>query len=115
LPDRSAVELKREAVGRINCALVGPLDPNMAGIIDPSSRWYARFVYEVEVPAVLRDVGKTAWRGQTLRYTLPWAAQIDALRRCAEGRKSRQQCNRSKHGTYYIHNLPPSQRPTAAQ
>jgi len=58
LPDRSTVELKRESVGRINCALVGPPDPNMAGIIDPSSR--ARFVYEIEVPAVLRDVGKTA-------------------------------------------------------
>ncbi len=26
LPDRSTVELKREAVGRINCALVGPLE-----------------------------------------------------------------------------------------
>jgi hypothetical protein len=37
LPNRPAVELKREAVGGINCALIGSLDPDMAGVVDPGS------------------------------------------------------------------------------
>ena len=68
----------------------------MTGIVDLGSRWYTRFVYEVEVPAVLHDVGicKTALRGETLHYTLPSVTQIGALRRRVRSHNGRQKSDR---------------------
>jgi hypothetical protein len=60
LSDRPVVELKRRPVGRIKRALVGSADPDMVGVIDPASHRHAGL--EIEVPAILRDVGDPAER-----------------------------------------------------
>ncbi len=106
LPDRSAIELNREAIRRIDCAFVGPLDPDTTGVVDPSSRWQSRLVQDVEFPAILRDVGKAALRAETQRHALPSTAQIAALRRCAGCYQS---CRKRNRGQHYFHGFSPSQ------
>src|SRR5262245_56783132 len=58
LPDRAAVELDGQAVGRMDRALVCPLDPDVAGIVDPAARRLAGIVHQLELGAVLRDEGE---------------------------------------------------------
>src|ERR1700719_2989445 len=52
LPDRSVIELKGEAVGRIQRAHVHPVDPNMARIVFPGSGRDTHVVYDIELPAI---------------------------------------------------------------
>ena len=80
LPDGSAVELDRHAVGGVNGPLVGPVDPNAPGVVHPASGRLSGVIQHVELLAVLRDESKTARCAQAQYHTLPPAGQIHALR-----------------------------------
>src|SRR5215469_966612 len=60
LPDRSTVELDRQAVGRIDGALLKVLDPNVSRPVDPGARRDAGLGQQIHIPAILRDVGGPA-------------------------------------------------------
>lgn len=98
LPDGPVFELKREPVGRIKCALGGPLDPDMAWIIDPSPHRHAGL--EGEIPSVLRYVGDTAELADAPRHALPSAGQIYILRRSAGHHRGRQRKPLEVHGRF---------------
>ena len=91
LPNRSMIELQSETIRRIDCAFVGPLDPDMTRIVDPGSRRHSHLVQEVKVPAILRNVGKATWRAGTYRDALPCdtrrpTASVSHCMRCRNGK-----------------------------
>src|SRR5713101_2267606 len=83
LPDRAAVELNDHAVRGIDRAFVPAWSPDVSDPVHPGAGWFARFVLQVQIPAVLRDESRLA--GEPLPAHLHATilpAQVHALRRC---------------------------------
>ena len=86
LPDRPVVELDRETVGRINRTLVRLHEPDTPRVINPRPGRNTRIVDYVELPPVLRDVGKTTRSTGALRHASIYAVQVDPFNlRCRVG------------------------------
>jgi len=83
LPHRTVVELNGHAIGRIERALVPSRHPDVTRIVDPGTRRNAGFVYKVQFPIGLRQIGERRRRGEAQPHTLELTREIKDLRGCA--------------------------------
>ena len=81
LPDGAAIELDRHPVLGEQRAFMPIVGPDVAGPIDPGARRLAGLVEQVQIVAVLGDVGGLALQAGGANLDAPeLAGEIDALR-----------------------------------
>jgi hypothetical protein len=78
-PHGSVIKLNGHSVGRVDCAFVIILSPDVAWAVYPGPAGLAHFIDEVEVPSILRNERCTRQPSCASFYTLKLTRKIERL------------------------------------